>query len=160
MSAIMNIAQDPICWFKRNIANGVSARKIVAGQSTGKWHYDPASDSSGWVAVIPNAHTLQVGEILYAHLDSANPRRFIEAQQTSADRMKLVWYRIDAGAVQCAWSITQERMPHNITLTVGPLNLLHAAAYKKDDWDKVYALYESGILTLPWISGQLLPDTQ
>lgn len=47
-----------------------------------------------------------------------------------------------------------------IGVTAGQLTVQAVANYTPADWEKVHALYESGILPTPWVAGHLLPDSQ
>lgn len=138
-----NLHPDPRCLKQRPLWN------TSAQANAEKWRYElAAGETVGGVSCwSPLTTTSLCGHILFARIRSGRPAVF--------DNLK-----IDYGvtiAKQGEWIAA--RIPDNadgsimIRTTHGPFVLEQVGVYSPEDWDKLYAIYQKGAITYPWVAG-------
>lgn len=143
MSEIRNLHPDPRCLKVRTTWNGVSRAN---GE---KWQYELSADSSSGSVIAWDGLTNQflAGKVLYARVTSSKQavldRMDIESASLLVRRNGWVAARVADGLVS----------NHAIWLNNGPFVLQEVGCYSPEDWELLYALYQSGAIQVPWVAG-------
>lgn len=143
MSEIRNLHPDPRCLRQRSVW------KTSAQANAEKWRYElTAGETVGGVYCwSPLTTTSLCGHILFARIRSDQPAML--------DNLK-----IEYGATitkQGEWIAA--RIPDNVTgnimirTTNGSFVLEQVGVYTPEDWESLYALYQRGAITYPWVAG-------
>lgn len=143
MNEIRNLHPDPRCLKVRTTWNGASRAN---GE---KWQYELNADSSRGSVFAWNGLTNQfmAGKVLYARITSSKQavldRMDIEYASLLVRRNGWVAARVADGLVS----------NHTIWLNNGPFVLQEVGCYSPEDWELLYALYQSGAIQFPWVAG-------
>ena len=143
MSEMRNLHPDPRCLKQRPLWK-------TSAQATGeKWRYElAAGETVGGVSCwSPLTTTSLCGHVLFARIRSDQPAVF--------DNLT-----VEYGATlvkQGEWIAA--RIPDNVSgkvmirTTNGPFTLQEVGVYSPEDWESLYALYQKGAITYPWVAG-------
>lgn len=143
MTELRNLHPDPRCLKQRSLW------KTSAQAAGEKWRYElAAGETVGGVSCwAPLATTSLCGHILFARIRSSQPAVFdnlkIEYGTTVAKQGEWIAARIPDSA---SGSIM-------IRTTNGPFVLEQVGVYTPEDWESLYALYQRGAITYPWVAG-------
>lgn len=143
MSEIRNLHPDPRCLRVRYTWN-------AAMQQVGeKYRYELTDGKqAGSVACWrPLSNQDFSGKILYARITSDINTVFdnlsIEFAATIAKEGTWIASRVGGN----------DTRNHSIFVTRGPFVLQEVGCYTPDDWEQLYALYQKGDITYPWVAG-------
>lgn len=143
MTEIRNLHPDPRCLKVRTTWSGASRAN---GE---KWWYELNAGSSKGSVFAWNGLTNQfmAGKVLYARVTSSKQAVLdgldIESASLLVRRNGWVAARVADGLVH----------NHSIWLDNGPFVLQEIGCYTPDDWESLYALYQKGAITYPWVAG-------
>lgn len=143
MSEIRNLHPDPRCLKERGTWEGTSS---AIGE---KWRYELSADSSSGSVFAWNGLTNQflAGKVLYARVTSSKQAVLNELDIESAS---LLVRRNGWVAARVADGLVSN---HAILLNNGPFVLEEVGCYSPEDWEQLYALYQSGAIQFPWVAG-------
>lgn len=138
-----NLHPDPRCLKQRSLW------KTSAQAAGEKWRYElTAGETVGGVSCwSPLTTTSLCGHILFARIRSSQP--------AVLDNLKIEYGTTIAK--QGEWIAA--RIPDNVTgsimirTTNGPFVLEQVGVYTPEDWESLYALYQRGDITYPWVAG-------
>ena len=143
MSEIRNLHPDPRCLRVRDTWN-------AAMQQVGeKYRYEltdgkQAGSVACWSPLFNQDFS---GKILYARITSDINTVFdnlsIEFATTIAKEGTWIASRVGGN----------DTRNHAIFVTSGPFVLQEVGCYTPDDWEQLYALYQKGDITYPWVAG-------
>lgn len=143
MNEIRNLHPDPRCLKVRGTWNGVSRAN---GE---KWRYEHNADASkaSVGAFQPLTNAQMQGMVLYARITSATQAVIdnLDIEQASTIVRRNGWV-----AARVPDNNTGN---HTLYLMHGPFVLQEVGCYSPEDWESLYALYQSGKIQLPWVAG-------
>lgn len=143
IETVQNLHPEPRCLKKRGTWNGSSSAN---GE---RWRYELRADSSRGSVFAWDGLTNQflAGKVLYARVTSSKQAVLdgmgIEAASLLVRRNGWVAARVADGLVG----------NHAIWLRNGPFVLQEVGCYSPEDWERLYALYQNGDITHPWLAG-------
>ena len=143
MSEIRNLHPDPRRLKSRPAWNGVLA---ADGE---KWRYELNAGSNNGTVACWSKLTGQYmsGKVLYARITSATQAVI---DNLSVENASTIVRRDGWIAARVADDNTSS---HSLSLISGPLVLQEVGCYTPDDWESLYALYQKGAITYPWVAG-------
>ena len=139
---VQNLHPDPRCLKARG-----TWRATV--QQVGEKHRYTLADGQSVGSVgawNPLSNTQLAGMVLYA--------RFADMSQDAFENLGIEgstlivrgddWYAVTSGPVASN---------RNVSVTHGPYTLCEVGVYTLEDWERLYALYQKGDITYPWVAG-------
>lgn len=143
MSEVRNLHPDPRCLRRRETWKG------VATANGEKWLYEkqPNYNSTlfAWWNAANNAN--MSGKVLYARITSDVHTVF---DNLAVENATTIVRRDGWIAARVADDNTSN---HTLPLQYGPLVLQEVGCYSPEDWEQLYALYQKGDITYPWVAG-------
>lgn len=138
-----NLHPDPRCLKQRPLW------KTSAQANGEKWRYElAAGETVGGVSCwSPLTTTSLCGHVLFARIRSGQPAVF--------DNLKIEY----GATIAKRGEWIAARIPDNVTgsimirTTYGPFVLEQVGVYTPEDWESLYALYQRGDITYPWVAG-------
>ena len=143
MTEIRNLHPDPRCLKERGAWNGSSRAN---GE---KWRYERNADASNASvgAFQPLTNAQMRGMVLYVRITSATQAVIdnLDIEQASTIVRRNGWVAARVG--------DDNTGNHTLYLMRGPFVLQEVGCYSPEDWEQLYALYQRGDITYPWVAG-------
>lgn len=140
IETVQNLHPDPRCLRVRNMWRATST---IVGEKRQYTLADGAPTGSVF-AWTPLTNEQLAGNVLYARGNAA---------QDVLDRLNVEGAPIVAK--QGEWIAARSPAATNRTIAVthGPYTLCEVGVYTLEDWERLYALYQKGDITYPWVAG-------
>lgn len=140
MSEPRNLHPDPRCLRVRNMWRATST---IVGEKRQYTLADGAPTGSVF-AWAPLTNEQLAGNVLYARVNAA---------QDVLDRLKVEGAPIVAKQGEWIAARSPDMTNRTIAVTHGPYTLCEVGVYTLEDWERLYALYQKGDITYPWVAG-------
>ncbi len=140
MSEPRNLHPDPRCLRVRNMWRATST---IVGEKRQYTLADGAPTGSVF-AWAPLTNEQLAGNVLYARVNAA---------QDVLDRLNVEGAPIVAKQGEWIAARSPDMTNRTIAVTHGPYTLCEVGVYTLEDWERLYALYQKGDITYPWVAG-------
>lgn len=144
MSEIRNLHPDPRCLRVRSVWHGTW---VMSGEKRRYSLADDGAPHGSCFAWEPLTNAQMAGHVLYARISDADETVLnglgIESAPTIVKRDGWIAARVGDNVVS----------NHTLSLETGAFTLCEIGVYTPDDWESLYALYQKGAITYPWVAG-------
>lgn len=150
MTRVVNLCRNAAC--TRKVNSWAASASTTASQGTdGLWTYSCEDESKQFAVFAWQGETAveRVGYVFYARLQPFEAFLYMENFTV-----------LDSGKDWCAGVMREEG---NKSLYIRPgksVKLLETGVYTREDWERVKALRDAGVLDTPWFSAGLMPLTR
>lgn len=143
IETVQNLHPEPRCLKSRAMWN---AEQTSDGEKT-RYMLKNGETNGGVYAWNPITNESLAGKILYARVTNTSTAT-LEALEIGGATL------IAAADGWIASRVAADMVTnHSLWLIGGPLTLSEVGVYSPEDWEKLYAIYQQGVIAYPWVAG-------
>lgn len=143
IETVRNLHPDPRCLRPRATWNGVLSED---GEKR-RYEIEPNASNGSVFCWEPFKNSQLSGRVLYARITDATQSLLdnLNVEQAGTLVRRDGWIAAGVGDTNTG--------NHTITLQRGAFTLCEVGVYTPEDWKRLYAAYQAGRITYPWVAG-------